>query len=97
MKKGTDNSSEKAAKVEVKKAAPKKAAMTKFVDALIFKGGTFDELSKKAQAEGNSRGLKQKYNEAYFNGHVAFRMNQNKSWLKDNDLKVTKEGIVKIK
>ncbi len=112
MKLGTEKVSEKVAKVDVKKeakkAAPKKEAaveakkapkksMTAFVDALIFNGGSYEELSKLAQKEGDARGLKQKYAEAYFNGHVAFRLNQDKNWLNEHKLKVTKEGITKSK
>ena len=112
MKLGTDKSSDKAEKkVAKKEAAPKKEAkkeakkevvkaappMTAFTDALIFKGGSFKEICEAAQVEGSSRGLKQVYTVGYFNAHIAYRMLQNKEWLNDHNLTLTKEGITKNK
>ncbi len=76
-----------------KKVEPKQITMAAYLDLTIAKGGTWPELCKKAQTECDKRGWKTHYTAGTFNGHIKYRVSQDKDWLKARKLKVTKDGI----
>jgi len=61
-----------------KKAAAKKEdkqpSMAKFIDALLQKGGTWDEITEVAKKEGEARGIKTLSTKAAIVAHAKFRV-----------------------
>ncbi len=92
-KAGKDDKPDKKPKPDKKDKGPKKIPMARFVDNLILAGGTIDSICKKAQAEGDARGQKQKYTKSHIDYHIAYREKETKGWTKKNKLTVTDKKI----
>ena len=83
------------AKDKEDKAPAKKGQipMARYVDGIVEKGGTWNQMSAKAKAEGERRGLKQKYTEGYFKFHINYREKEEKGWLKGLGMEITEKGV----
>ncbi len=75
----------------------KKTPMAHLMDQFISEGGSFEELCKKCQDEGDERGLAQKYTKGSFISHIKFRNTQKPGWLKSFGMEISDDGIVPIK
>jgi len=106
MKANSKNTSKKSSKKSSKKAqaktAPKKEKrpmLSKKMDELTAKGGTFAELIAAGNKFCEENGLKTRLNQAFWQAFISFRTRTQgkKTYLEDLGVKVTEAGIEKIK
>lgn len=69
----------------------KEGSMAEFMDNLVKKGGTWEELAKTCEKEGKKRELRTKFTPSTMKAHVKFRVSKDPKFL--GKLKITNDGI----
>lgn len=75
----------------VKPNFKKEGSMAEFMDNLVKKGGTWEELAKTCEKEGKKRELRTKFTPSTMKAHVKFRVSKDPKFL--GKLKMTNDGI----